>query len=171
MGNFGSCIKTQNSSNSKNMAKLVDPQGNIRLLNLPITCAELMLENPGFALAPVEEVRKSHRLPAMRADDMLLGREVYLLVPVDKVNFRLTDLQLAVIDSLICACNNNKMVGTRTRGGSKISPDNGCTGLAGESLEDVVKDLGGKCTSVSGQRKRVICKTWEPVLEPISEGC
>ncbi|KNA26033.1 hypothetical protein SOVF_001020 [Spinacia oleracea] len=148
------------------MAKLVDSQGQLTLINLPTTVAELMLENPGFALTPVEELRETSRIPAMKADDVLLGRKVYLLVPVDKVNSRLTDLQLAAIDSLLCSCNG-KVGGKATRGGSKVSPT---TGVNGNSLEDLVKDLSGKCTGVTGQRNR-FCKVWEPVLEPILEGC
>lgn len=159
MGNFSSCIKTQNSSHSKNIAKLVDTQGKITLVNLPITVAELMLENPGFAPTLIEDLRETRRIPAMKADEKLLGRKVYLLLPVDKVNSRLTDLQLASVDSLLCSCNNNKKVGGRTRGGSKVSPI-----LDEHNLEELVKDLTGG----NGQRKR-FCKVWEPVLEPILE--
>uniref|UniRef100_A0A803M7K1 Uncharacterized protein n=1 Tax=Chenopodium quinoa TaxID=63459 RepID=A0A803M7K1_CHEQI len=151
------------------MAKLVDSLGQLKLVNLPTTVAELMLEHPGFAIAPVDELRETRRITAMRADDVLLGRKVYLLVPVDKVNSRLTDLQMAAIDSIVCSCNGK--VGGRTRGGSKISPDlEANNGLDGQSLEDLVKDLSGKCTGLTGQRKR-FCKVWEPVLEPILEGC
>uniref|UniRef100_A0A803LF66 Uncharacterized protein n=1 Tax=Chenopodium quinoa TaxID=63459 RepID=A0A803LF66_CHEQI len=147
------------------MAKLVDSLGQLKLVNLPTTVAELMLEHPGFAIAPMDELRETRRITAMRADDVLHGRKVYLLVPVDKVNSRLTELQMAAIDSLVCSCK-----GGRTRGGSKVSPDLEANGLDGQSLEDLVKDLSEKCTGLTRQRKR-ICKVWEPVLEPILEGC
>lgn len=150
------------------MAKLVDSQGQLTLVNLPTTVAELMLEHPGFALAPVEDLQENYRIVAMRADEVLLSRKVYLLVPIDKVNSRLTDLQLVAIDFLLGSCNEK--MGGRKRGGSKVSSVLGGTGLDGQSLEDLVKDLGGRSTGISGQRKR-FCKGWEPVLEPILEGC
>ncbi|KAL2934821.1 Galanin-like peptide [Bienertia sinuspersici] len=165
MGNLSSsCLNIQNSSNSNNLAKLVDSQGQLSLVNLPTTVAELMLENPGFALTPVEELRKTHRLSAMRADEWLLGRKLYLLVPVDKVNSRLTDSQLAAIDSVFCS--SNKKMDRKTRGGSKVSPS-----IGDQKLEDLVKDLSGKNTGVTGQRRSFCKASWEPVLEPIMEGC
>ncbi|XP_010679496.2 uncharacterized protein LOC104894848 [Beta vulgaris subsp. vulgaris] len=170
MGNLSSslsCIKIQTISNSKNIAKLVDSSGQMRLVNLPTTVAELMLENPGFVLTPVEELERDHRIPAMRADDELLGRKVYLLVPVDKVNSRLSDLQLAAIKNVMSLYCDHK-VGKRTRGSSKVSPSLGSTGLAGQNLEE----FGGNSsnTGAIGQRKR-ICYAWRPVLEPILEEC
>ncbi|CAO2818737.1 unnamed protein product [Amaranthus hypochondriacus] len=164
MGNYSSCIKFQNLAKSKNLAKLVDSQGQLTLVNLPITVAELMVENPGFAVTPVEELRIFHRIPAMKADEMLVGRKVYLLVPVEKVNSRLTGLQLTAIEGVLCPWGDMKM--KRTRGSSKVFPvhvnDNGLTG-------QMEKDLGGKSNGITGQRKS-FCKGWKPVLEPILEG-
>ena len=54
MGNYSSCIKFQNLAKSKNLAKLVDSQGKLTPVNLPITVAELMVENLGFAVTPVD---------------------------------------------------------------------------------------------------------------------
>ena len=161
MGNFSSCMKPYNPSNTNHVAKLVDSHGQVKLVEQPITAAELMVENPGFAVTLIEDLRKTRRIPAMRADNRLLGGKIYLLVPFDKVNSRLTDLQLAALEHLICSyCDET--VGRRTRGGFKVSPVLGFTGFAGESrLEGLVKiNLGGK---------RSFCKVWEPVLEPIAE--
>ncbi|CAO2826624.1 unnamed protein product [Amaranthus hypochondriacus] len=159
MGNFSSCLKPYNPSNTNHVAKLVNSHGQVKLIELPITTAELMVENPGYAIVSVEELRRTHRIPAMSADNRLLGGKIYLLVPFDKVNSRLTDLQLAALENLICSyCDET--VGRRARGGSKVSP---VLGFTGESrLEGLVKInyLGGK---------RSFCKVWEPVLEPIAE--
>ncbi|XP_074317839.1 uncharacterized protein LOC141653872 [Silene latifolia] len=170
MGNYSSCFKAQ-SKNSK-VAKLVDSQGQVKLVNLPTTVVEIMLDNPGFALSPVDELQRTKRIPVMKADDILLGRKVYLLVPVDKVNSRLSDLQLAAIDSLVCSCNENvrKQTRTQTRGGSKVSPVVE-TGVSGENLEELAKSLTEKSTGLAGQRNNGFGKAWAPVLEPILEVC
>ncbi|KAL9227624.1 hypothetical protein vseg_003292 [Gypsophila vaccaria] len=165
MGNYYSSCFNFKSSSSK-MAKVVDSQGQVRLVDLPTTAAEIMLESPGFALTPVDEVVQSRRVSVMKADEVLLGRKVYLLVPVDKVNSRLSDLQLSAIDSLVCS--NDERI--RTRGGSKVSPVAVDSGLSGDGVEDLMKGLGEKCTGLAGQRFGP-GKPWEPVLEPIWEVC
>ncbi|CAO2826625.1 unnamed protein product [Amaranthus hypochondriacus] len=166
MGYFNAFFKTQKSSNSKNKAKLIDSLGQIKQVQLPITVAELMLENPGFATASVEELRKSHRITAMRADDLLIGRKVYLLVPVEKVNSKLFDFQMDAIEALTFSSSNGKM-SRKLSGKSKVSP----MLRNDESLGDLVKDLGrNKSMCENGQKKR-FSKGWEPILEPILEGC
>ncbi|KAK9704793.1 hypothetical protein RND81_07G011500 [Saponaria officinalis] len=160
MGNYGSCLNPHNGVDSK-IAKLVDSQGQVTPIELPTTVAELMLENPGFAICPVDEVVRSRRVLVMKADDVLEGRKYYLLVPVDKVNSRMSDSQLAAIDSLLC---KRKVKGGRTRGSSKVSP----FVEGGENLESLVRGLSEKCTGLAGQ-KSIVSKAWVPVLEPIME--
>ncbi|KAL9242969.1 hypothetical protein vseg_016917 [Gypsophila vaccaria] len=155
MGNYCSCINPHDVESK--MAKLVDSQGEVRLINLPTTVAEVMLDNPGFAISPLDELIRTRRVLVMKADDVLHGRNVYLLVPVDKVNSRMSDLQLAAIDFLVCPRKGKKL--GRTRGSSRVSP----------TVEGLVKGLSEKCTGLAGHNSRVCKPTWAPVLEPILE--
>lgn len=171
MGNLSSCLKTEKLPKSKNMAKLVDSQGKLRLVNLPTTVAELMLllGTPCLALTSLDELRRTRRIVAMSDDACLIGRNVYLLIPIDKVNSRLSDLQVAALDKLVIYLYYDEMMG-RTHGCFKASLDLGSTtGLAGRSLEDFMKNLGGESTNGAIGPRIKFRKTWQPVLEPILE--
>ncbi|KAL2934815.1 Hemagglutinin-neuraminidase [Bienertia sinuspersici] len=158
MGNLCSCLNSQKiSSNSKNMAKLIDSLGQLKSVNLPTAVADLMRENPSFALVSVEQLRRTRHIVAMKADERLLGRKVYLLVPFDMVKSWLSKAQLALIDEIVMSCYIDDMMGRKTRGGNSLDR---------LGLENLMKYLSSKSTGVTGQSKG-----WRPIVEPILEVC
>uniref|UniRef100_A0A803M7K2 Uncharacterized protein n=1 Tax=Chenopodium quinoa TaxID=63459 RepID=A0A803M7K2_CHEQI len=139
------------------MAKLIDSHGKIILVQ-PSTAAEIMLKHPGFAVSSIEELRQTRQLRSLKADDVLLARKVYILVPVDKVNSILSKAQLNFINEIVIRSFCDHILGGgRTRGGSRVFP---CSGGSGVASQRIV---------VVEPRRR--CNAWKPVLEPILEEC
>ncbi|CBI36936.3 unnamed protein product, partial [Vitis vinifera] len=86
MGNYMTCHSFQSST--PKTAKLFDAHGNLRRVKVPVTAAELMLEEPGYVVSRVDDLRRTRRIPAMRADDVLLEGKAYLMMPVSRVQSR-----------------------------------------------------------------------------------
>ena len=115
MGNCTCSCFIQDSSRKK-MAKVIDAQGNLRKVKLPAKAAELMLEEPGHIISPLEDLKRTRRVGAMRADDELLLGKVYVLVPIGRVRCKVTDADMAIIEA---AFSGKK----RRKSGDKILPD------------------------------------------------
>ncbi|KAK9015709.1 hypothetical protein V6N11_006803 [Hibiscus sabdariffa] len=154
MGNFtsSSCFM---DSGSKNSAKVIDPQGNIRKVMLTAKAAELMLDAPGHVIASVEELKRTRRVVAMRADDELLAGKVYVLIPIQRVHCKVTDADMTIIEA---ACTRKMR---KKSGGARVLPDVGVESGEEESQVDRVLPLHG--CRLGNYRQ------WTPVLEPISE--
>ncbi|XVF32876.1 hypothetical protein REPUB_Repub17cG0120700 [Reevesia pubescens] len=162
MGNSTSSCFIQDSIRKK-MAKVIDAKGSLRKVKLPVKAAELMLEEPGHIISPVEDLKRTRRVAAMRADDELLVGKVYVLVPIRRVHCKVTDADMTIIEA---ACSGKK----RRKSGAKVLPD--VTEELREEEESQVEVLGENCmkgTSVPGYRLGKNYRTWTPVLEPISE--
>ncbi|XVE73415.1 hypothetical protein DITRI_Ditri11bG0116300 [Diplodiscus trichospermus] len=145
------------------MAKVIDAQGNQGKVKLPAKAAELMLEEPGHIVSSVEDLKRTRRVAAMRADDELLVGKVYVLIPIGRVHCKVTDADMAIIEA---ACSGKKK---RKNSGSKILPD--MTEELIEEKENEAQVLPEKCMKgipLPGYRL-VNYKPWTPVLEPISE--
>ncbi|GMI73720.1 hypothetical protein HRI_001041300 [Hibiscus trionum] len=151
MGNFTStsCFKDSNT------AKVIDAQGNLRKLKLTAKAAELMLDEPGHVIAPVQDLKRTRRVLPMRADDELLAGKVYVLVPMQRVHCKVTDADMAIIEA---ACAGKKR---RRSGGARVLPDVGAELREEESQVDRVLPVHG-CRLEN-------YRAWTPVLEPISE--
>jgi len=164
MGNYTSCCFPQSAE--AQTAKLFDAHGNLQQLKLPLKAAELMLEQPGHAVAPVEELRQPRRISAMRAEDDLSAGKVYLLVPTSRVHCKVSELEMAIIE---LACK--KRASMLKPSGSKVLP---ATSTAAEPTEagedDQVKGFGGDQVTGLPGHQFWNCKRWSPALEPISEG-
>ncbi|KAL4312683.1 hypothetical protein GQ457_01G054190 [Hibiscus cannabinus] len=156
MGNFtsSSCFM---DSGSKNSAKVIDPQGNIRKVMLTAKAAELMLDAPGHVIASVEQLKRTRRVVAMRADDELLAGKVYVLVPIQRVHCKVTDADMTVIEA---ACTRKMR---RKSGGARVLPDVGV-----ESGEEEEESQVDRVLPLHGCRMGNY-RQWTPVLEPISE--
>ncbi|EOX95239.1 hypothetical protein QUC31_004939 [Theobroma cacao] len=159
MGNCTSGCFIQDSGHKK-MAKVIDSQGNLRKVKLPAKAAELMLEEPGHIISPVEELKQTRRVAAMRADDELLAGKFYVLVPIGRVHCKVTDADMAIIEAV---CNGKR----RRKSGAKVSPT--VTEGLREEDESEVKVLGAKCMKGIPGYRLGNHRPWTPVLEPISE--
>nr|GEX56253.1 hypothetical protein [Tanacetum cinerariifolium] len=155
MGNFASCF----GSNSQT-AKLVDLQGNLQCVKVPITAAEVMLlEEPGHLVSQVVEnnLVSCFRLCALRADEELMSGKLYLLIPVGRLNSFVSETELEMLRS---CCKSVKKVKRRNK--SKVLP---------REESDCEASGDGMNLSLEGftsQRMRS-SPMWKPVLEPIYE--
>ncbi|KAL8544908.1 hypothetical protein ACS0TY_005207 [Phlomoides rotata] len=154
MGNITSCFNAQS-----NTAKLIDLHRNtLRFVDVPVTAAELMLEAPGYIVSPVTDFRRELRISALKADESLSGGVVYLLISVGRVNGKVSESEMAVIES-ICGRRRAK------RSSSKILPV--VTEIAGDCSDNPVK-VFGEGSDIGRLDFRI--KQWKPALEPIHEG-
>ncbi|KAJ8620467.1 hypothetical protein MRB53_028996 [Persea americana] len=151
MGNYISCIPQKSVA-----AKLIDSRGNLRSIETPIKAAELMLEEPGHVICPAEELKRTRRVIAMKAEGELLAGKVYLLFPVSRVNSRVSESDMARIDAKKKKKKNGKI---------RVFPEGEevrvCLGGGDEKGEDD--------TGFIGHRKSNY-RQWRPVLETINEG-
>ncbi|KAL8527235.1 hypothetical protein ACS0TY_005206 [Phlomoides rotata] len=154
MGNITSCFNAQS-----NTAKLIDLHRNtLRLVDVPVTAAEIMLEAPGYIVSPVTDFRRDLRISALKADESLSGGVVYLLISVGRVNGKVSESEMAVIES-VCGRRRAK------RHSSKILPV--VTEITGDCSDNPVKvfDEGSDIGRLNFRNKQ-----WKPALEPIHEG-
>ncbi|GMN52323.1 hypothetical protein TIFTF001_021470 [Ficus carica] len=175
MGNHHSSSCFMTFSLADQTAKLFDAQGNLlRRVKLPLKAAELMLEEePGHVISPAEDLRRTGRFCAMLAEDELLARKAYLLVPLCKVNRK---ADMAVVDFVACKtmAKNKK----KKNGGSKVSP-----AAAEETKEEEGsdKDLVARVFEENDNQNYngFLCRPrgysyirgWKPALETIREKC
>ena len=64
-----------------------------------MTAVELMLEEPGYVVPRADELRRTRRIPAMRADDALLEGKAYFLMPVSRLHRLVSAVERALIDA------------------------------------------------------------------------
>ncbi|XP_077217804.1 uncharacterized protein LOC143852288 [Tasmannia lanceolata] len=150
---FSGCI-----FNTKSPAKFIDPDGNLRRVGAPAEAAELMLEFPGYVVAPAEELRRTRRISAMKAEEKLRGRKLYLMFPVARANCRVSDKEIAAVDTATCQKKKVKS------GASRVFPEKERV-----KILEVEDDEGEKETGFPGHRLSNY-RNWKPVLETIKEG-
>jgi hypothetical protein len=152
MGNTTSCscIPTNRAINDKVIIKtkknktatLLDTSGNIQEIKLPMKSAELMIELIGHVITPVEDLLRTRRITALRADEELVAGKVYLAVPVSRVNSKATEFEIAMAEE-----GSGKRKGNKTAKVSAVS----------------------KLTENDGGVHCVRQRRWNPVLDPIFE--
>ncbi|XAR58382.1 hypothetical protein NMG60_11013765 [Bertholletia excelsa] len=160
MGNFTSCCHTVSYT-----ATLLDTSGNLRRIKLPITVAEIMLDEPGHVVSPAQQVRRTFVLPAMKADEVLSAGKLFLLVPANRANSKVSGLEMALIDS----AQKKRQKGRS----SKVLP--AVTEASSEEAEGAaaIAISQGNATGLTGRRlgcPRTPARQWRPELETISEG-
>lgn len=157
MGNHVSCYSFLQSG--PGTAKLFNSNGNLRRVKVPVTAAELMLEDPGYVVSRVDDLRRTRRILAMRADDVLSAGKAYLMVPLSRVHCVVSATEMALIDA-----PSKKM--SKKRAGSRVLP----AGNDGETENSEVQSRVLVGDGGSYGRQRVgNCRPWSPVLETISE--
>ncbi|EEF47282.1 uncharacterized protein LOC8267358 [Ricinus communis] len=164
MGNYSSCFCIHRSN--LKTAKLIDSKGTLRQLKLPVKAAELMLEEPGYVVSAAHELLRTGRVIALRAEDEVLARKVYLSLPLCRVNRKISESEMRIIQ---CAVAVEKM-SPKKKSGAKVLP-----AVAVEVKEEeeeieseVVGVLEEQDTDFSGCRLANY-QRWTPVLEPIFE--
>ncbi|KAJ6362819.1 hypothetical protein OIU78_003085 [Salix suchowensis] len=160
MGNYTSCCVVVSLSRKPKTAKLINSQGNLRQVSLPVKAAELMIEEPGHVISLVDELKQRSRTIAMRADEELLPGKVYLLVPLSKVNCKISASELEIIEATIAACARRS---SKKRSGAKVLPAMAVDLKEEKNSEGEVKVFEGNYTSSTSYRH------WTLALEPIPE--
>ncbi|KAF7121111.1 hypothetical protein RHSIM_Rhsim13G0005200 [Rhododendron simsii] len=159
-GFFKRCTAKSQANRPESTATIIDARGNRLQIKVPITAAEIMLDEPGHVVSPAQLIRKTGRIPVMKADEELSAEEVYLVVPASRARCKVSESEMAMIDS---TCEKRR----QKRRSSKVSP--AATEGSGEKVEgsDVIKE--GNITGLPGHQL-ASRRTWMPALDPISEG-
>ncbi|KAK7269617.1 hypothetical protein RIF29_22350 [Crotalaria pallida] len=183
MGNTASfsclTLATTSSSKANKTATLLDTQGKIREIKLPVRSGELMIEELGHVIVPVEELLRTRRVSAaLPADQELVAGKVYLLVPVSRVHTKATELEMEIVEKW-CNCekkNKSSSSGKRKKAASgnnmaKVSPVSNKVELLleGSNFNSGKLSGGGVSSSVSSCDQLRRQARWNPVLEPILE--
>ncbi|KAE8802835.1 hypothetical protein D1007_21370 [Hordeum vulgare] len=94
MGNFTSCTLAMIPGAAK-AARVVLPDGGLRLVRPPATAAELMLEAPGHFLTDAHALQAGHRIEALAADDDLELGGVYAAFPMQRLGSKVAPADVA----------------------------------------------------------------------------
>ncbi|KAK2649637.1 hypothetical protein Ddye_017126 [Dipteronia dyeriana] len=165
MGNYTSSCIYEHSRSHK--TKIIDSNGHQREVNVPIKAAEVMIEEPGHVICPVDELLRTHRVSPMKADDGLLAGKVYVLFSVARVNRKVKEEEL---ETLINKADRKKRSLLRRRRKS-TSGEAKVLLAVNEEVRDEEGQFtvsGGTDTGFSGYRLGNP-KLWSPVLAAIPE--
>ncbi|TKY61726.1 hypothetical protein E2542_SST11577 [Spatholobus suberectus] len=166
MGNTSSCSCISNGVSIGNILKkrrkvsktatLVDTGGNTREIKLPAKSGELMIEEFGHVITPVDELRRTRRVSALLADEELVAGKVYLLLPVNRVHSKASKFEMAIAEK-----QSGQTKRTRGSNMAKVSPS-----LISRSTE---RDGENKVTIFPVCPRLGNPSRWCPVLDPIYE--
>lgn len=98
MGNYISCSLSAPGGNKHwRGIKVIFPSGEIQQLQEPIKAAELMLEMPGFFVVNTRSLHIGRRFSALNADEELEFGNVYLMLPMNKLNSAVTAADMGAL--------------------------------------------------------------------------
>ncbi|BAT86259.1 hypothetical protein LR48_Vigan03g279400 [Vigna angularis] len=137
-------------------AVLLESGGNTREIKLPVKSGELMIEEFGHVVTPLDELRRTGRVSALLPEEELVAGKVYLLLPVSRVHSKASKFEMAIAE----AQSSHKK---RTRGTNmaKVSPS-----LISRSTERDAENevtVSPACPRLGNQVR------WNPVLDTIFE--
>ncbi|XP_051144167.1 uncharacterized protein LOC127260480 [Andrographis paniculata] len=96
MGNYISCAFVAPKLRSPKSARVILPGGEIRQFRQPVKAAELMLESPNYFVANSQSLNIGRRFSALSADEDLEFGNLYVMLPMRKVNSVVTAADVAV---------------------------------------------------------------------------
>nr|KYP47566.1 hypothetical protein KK1_030761 [Cajanus cajan] len=132
--------------------------GNRREIKLPAKCGELMIQELGHVISPVDEIRRTGRVSALLADEELVAGKVYLLLPVNRVRCKASKMEMGIAEKHSVSAQTKKTKGNQM---PKVSPS-----LISRSSQR----LGQNEVTVFPIKKVNQFQTrWNPLLDPISE--
>ncbi|OAY77368.1 hypothetical protein ACMD2_01725 [Ananas comosus] len=167
MGNYVTSCSAPNGAAAT--AALVCADGVLRRVGAHSAVAELMIEAPGHVVARADEVVRTRRAGAMRAEEQLRPREVYLLLPVERAGSRLTDRQVEVLVEAIEGAKRKGKKGKSGGDGRRVFPE--VAGKEEEATEENSEREGefeGRIAGFAGLRVGA-SRHWRPVLDTIHE--
>ncbi|GMI90115.1 hypothetical protein like AT3G03280 [Hibiscus trionum] len=96
MGNYISCALATPLIKTGKAARVILPDGEIRLFRDHVKAAELMLECPNYFLANSQSLHIGKRFSALSADEELELGNVFLMFPMKRLNSVVTAVDLTL---------------------------------------------------------------------------
>ncbi|KAF6156959.1 hypothetical protein GIB67_039720 [Kingdonia uniflora] len=87
---------------SQPTSRVYDTHGVLKRVELPVNAAELMLEYPGNVVCVFNELERTRRIVALRADEELQGGMVYFMFSIGRVYCKVTESEMEVIVDMCC---------------------------------------------------------------------
>ncbi|KAL0446808.1 UNVERIFIED_CONTAM: hypothetical protein Slati_1808700 [Sesamum latifolium] len=167
MGNFISCTFVAPKLKSPRSARVILPGGEIRQFRQPVKAAELMLESPNFFLANSKSLNIGRRFSPLSADEDLEFGNLYVMIPMRRVNSVVTAAEVAVF---LMAANSAPK---RISGGNysiKVSPEAAAApGDDDSSTESERPRLSLDGVAPEYKYRLAVCRSKRPGLDTITE--
>lgn len=159
MGNYISCSLSAGGGNKQwRSIKVVFPSGEISKFEEAIKAAELMVEMPSFFVVNTRSLQIGRRFCALHADEELEYGNVYVMIPMKKLNSAVTasDMGSLLITAKRVSAKVNKILPT--------AEPNLEMALSQPqlNLDDIDQDLSMHRLSICSRSKK-------PLLETIAE--
>lgn len=179
MGSYLSCASASACSSasvmsSSNTVKVVLSDGRLQEFQRQVKVAEVMLENPQHFLCHASALHVGRRISALRADEDLEMGQLYLLLPMSKLQSVLSVSDVVAITV--------KAESAKRRGSAKNSPK--FAGVQSPEVENsqcggVFLEREGNCLPKMDMERMSVeelaryrlsrCRSWKPKLETIRE--
>ncbi|KAK4423495.1 hypothetical protein Salat_1932300 [Sesamum alatum] len=165
MGNFISCTFVAPKLRSPKSARVILPGGEIRQFRQPVKAAELMLESPNFFLVNSKSLNIGRRFSPLSADEDLEFGNLYVMIPMRRVNSIVTAADGAVF---LMAANSAPK---RISGGNsvKVSPEAAVAPADHDSSESERPRLSLEGLALEYKYRLAVCRSKRPGLDTITE--
>ncbi|PIN06200.1 hypothetical protein CDL12_21248 [Handroanthus impetiginosus] len=172
MGNYISCTFPAPKLRSPKSARVILPGGEIRQFRQPVKAAELMLESPNHFVVNSKSLNIGRRFSPLSADEDLEFGNLYVMLPMRRVNSIVTAADVAVF--LMAANSAPKRISAGNA--VKISPE-----VVSQAAEATVEDLDREGSENGRSRfiledvapeyeyRLAVCRSKKPVLDTITE--
>ncbi|KAK7266721.1 hypothetical protein RIF29_19372 [Crotalaria pallida] len=170
MGNYVSCTLSGPGSNKQwSCIKVIFPSGEIQQFLECIKAAELMLEMPSFFVVNTRSLQIGRRFFALNADEELEFGNVYLMVPMNKLNSVVTASDMGALlltakrvsggKGKVRIVPSEKEINMTMESSSSSSPSQPKLNL--DDIEDI--------SNPEFMHRLSLCRSKKPLLETIAE--
>uniref|UniRef100_A0ACD5VPS2 Uncharacterized protein n=1 Tax=Avena sativa TaxID=4498 RepID=A0ACD5VPS2_AVESA len=168
MGNFASCTLAR----IPKVARLVLPDGAVRLFRPPATAAELMLAAPGHFLADARALQAGRRITALAADEDLEHGGVYTTFPMKRLGSEAAPADLARLATVFA-----REARARKPASAKVASDSAPATeddapVKAPGLDEMSVDDEAAAAEIEELKQRISCgrlSRRRPTLETIQE--
>ncbi|KAJ1442553.1 hypothetical protein SESBI_00919 [Sesbania bispinosa] len=169
MGNYISCTLSTPGSKHSRAIKVIFPSGEIQQFEEPIKAAELMLEMPSFFVVNTRSLQIGRRFSALNADEELEFGNVYVMLPMKKLNSVVTAADMGAL-LLTANAAAKRVSGAKVRiliPDSKVEEKE--TYMTMESQPKLNLDDIEEFSSPEFMHRLSMCRSKKPLLETIAE--
>ncbi|KAL7149436.1 hypothetical protein ABFS83_05G040400 [Erythranthe nasuta] len=164
MGNYISCAFVAPKLRNHRSARVLLPGGEIRQFRHPVKAAELMLDSPSYFVANSKSLTIGRRFSPLSADEDLEFGNLYVMLPMRRVNSVVTAADVAVF--LMSANSAPKRLSGGGGGSSvRVSPE----AAADNSSENGRPRLSLEEFAPEYQFRLAVCRSKRPGLDTIIE--